>query len=91
MPAKLLIKHISDTDNICSWNKTLKRSEVLRRINDSVGISYQVSFIYNSYRINKDSRKIGSNCFKLQIAMLNIDDDGAETTVENKDVVLTLA
>ena len=47
MPAKLLIKHISDTDNICSWNKTLKRSEVLRRINDSVGISYQVSFIYN--------------------------------------------
>ena len=54
MPAKLLIKHISDTDNICSWNKTLKRSEVLRRINDSVGISYQVSFIYNSYRRNKD-------------------------------------
>ena len=70
MPAKLLIKHISDTDNICSWNKTLKRSEVLRRINDSVGISYQVSFIYNWYRINKDSRKIGSNCFKLQFTML---------------------
>ena len=27
----------------------------------------------------------------MQIARLNIDDDGAETTVENKDVVITLA
>ena len=49
MPAKLLIKHISDTDNICSWNKTLKRSEVLRRISDTVGISYQVSLYFDAY------------------------------------------
>ena len=50
-PAKLLIKHISDTDNICSWNKTLKRSEVLRRISDTVSISYhdQVSLYFDAY------------------------------------------
>ena len=65
MPAKLLIKHISDTDNICSWNKTLKRSEVLRRISDTVGISYQVSLYFDAY---PELRKCHS---KLEAVVLN--------------------
>ena len=42
MPAKLLREKIADTDNICSWNKTLTSSKVLKKINDNVGITYQV-------------------------------------------------
>jgi len=41
LPPSLLIDKIKDTDNVCSWNKTLLKSQVLKRINDSVGISYQ--------------------------------------------------
>ena len=44
MPANMLIDHIKDTDNICDWNKTLKTSKVLKKLNDSIGISYQVIF-----------------------------------------------
>jgi len=43
MPASLLIDKIKDTDNVCSWNKTLLKSQVLKRMNDSIGISYQVT------------------------------------------------
>jgi len=43
MPANMLIDHIKDTDNICDWNKTLKTSKVLKKLNDSIGISYQVT------------------------------------------------
>lgn len=42
IPAKILIEKIKDTDAITSWNKTLLKSEVLKRISDSVGITYQV-------------------------------------------------
>ena len=48
MPATLLIDKIKDTENICSWNKTLLKSQVLKRINDTVGISYQVNWINKS-------------------------------------------
>ena len=43
IPANLLIEKIKDTDNICSWNKTLLKSQVLKKINDNVGITYQVN------------------------------------------------
>ena len=61
MPASLLIDKIKDTDNICSWNKTLLKSQVLKRLNDSVGISYQVnnrivsSCIENGLQVTTDA------------------------------------
>ena len=48
IPAKLLIEKIKDSDSITSWNKTLLKSETLKKINDTVGITYQVN-IKTSY------------------------------------------
>jgi len=43
IPAKLLIQKIKDSDSITSWNKTLLKSETLKRISDTVGITYQMT------------------------------------------------
>ena len=42
MPAKLLIEAISNTDQVCEWNKTLTEARVLKKINKDCVISYQV-------------------------------------------------
>ena len=49
LPAKLLIESIEDTDNICSWNKTLTSSKVLKKLNDKVGITHQVNMLTVSW------------------------------------------
>ena len=43
MPASLLAAAIKDTDKITSWNYTLTEARLLKKINDNVAISYQVS------------------------------------------------
>merc|ERR1712062_637056 len=43
MPAKLLIEAISNTDQVCEWNKTLTEARVLKKINKDCVISYQVT------------------------------------------------
>ena len=45
IPARILIEKIKDSNNITSWNKTLLRSEILKTINDTVGITYQVDIL----------------------------------------------
>jgi len=43
MPAKLLVENIRDTDKVSSWNYTLTEARVLKRISDTVAISYQIT------------------------------------------------
>ena len=42
--AKKLADKLSKMDDICDWNKTLMKYQLLRRINDKVTISYQVEY-----------------------------------------------
>ena len=46
MPAKLLVDAIKDTDRVTTWNYTLTEARVLKRISDTVAISYQVLSSY---------------------------------------------
>lgn len=67
IPASLLSQYIADTDNVCSWNKTLKESRLLEKITDNIGITYQVTtdaaggmvssrdFVY-LYKISQEER-----------------------------------
>ncbi|XP_059089421.1 stAR-related lipid transfer protein 3-like [Tigriopus californicus] len=41
-PAKL-IEHLKDTEKMCEWNTTLTEHKLLRKLNDKVAISYQVT------------------------------------------------
>ena len=50
IPARILIEKIKDSNNITSWNKTLLRSEILKTINDTVGITYQVDILLESFQ-----------------------------------------
>jgi len=43
IPPKLLIAALTDTDNVTSWNFTLTEARTLKRISDTVAISYQVT------------------------------------------------
>merc|ERR1712183_1258271 len=43
MPAKLLVDAIKDTDRVTTWNYTLTEARVLKRISDTVAISYQIT------------------------------------------------
>merc|ERR1711942_212194 len=43
MPAKLLVENIRDTDKVSSWNYTLTEARVLKKISDTVAISYQIT------------------------------------------------
>ena len=58
MPAKVLIKAMSDTDNITEWNKTLTQAKVLKVLNEECVISYQVRIVrqqVTSVRIKDDT------------------------------------
>merc|ERR1712079_277129 len=43
MPARLLVENIVDTDRVTSWNTTLTEARVLKKISDTVAISYQIT------------------------------------------------
>ena len=47
MPARLLVENIMDTDRVTSWNTTLTEARVLKKISDTVAISYQVCMVFN--------------------------------------------
>ena len=47
MPARLLVENIVDTDRVTSWNTTLTEARVLKKISDTVAISYQVCMVFN--------------------------------------------
>ena len=51
MPAKLLVDSIRDTDNVSTWNYTLTESRVLKKLSDTVAISYQVCKHIASFNI----------------------------------------
>jgi len=42
-PPALLIAAMRDTDKVTDWNKTLLESKVLKKINDDISITYQVT------------------------------------------------
>ncbi|XP_023321325.1 steroidogenic acute regulatory protein-like [Eurytemora carolleeae] len=43
MPRKLLEEALSDTDNVKSWNNTLTEAKLLKKLNDTCAISYQIT------------------------------------------------
>eukprot|EP00091_Calanus_sinicus_P013032 TRINITY_DN29028_c0_g1_i1.p2 TRINITY_DN29028_c0_g1~~TRINITY_DN29028_c0_g1_i1.p2 ORF type:complete len:116 (-),score=31.96 TRINITY_DN29028_c0_g1_i1:32-379(-) len=43
IPPKLLVAVLTDTDKVTTWNFTLTEARTLKRISDTVAISYQVT------------------------------------------------
>lgn len=43
IPKKLLEKALTDTDDVKSWNTTLTETKILKKLNDAMIISYQVT------------------------------------------------
>jgi len=43
MPSSILVEALRDTDSMATWNSSLKEAKVLKKINDKVTISYQVT------------------------------------------------
>ena len=48
IPPKLLIAALTDTDKVTSWNHTLTEARTLKKISDTVSISYQVVYLITS-------------------------------------------